>query len=108
MGMKNASLILTDIEFCGWLKKATTGDAIEYHRGFLGADRTPYGQTMSPESRAALICTSNRAFKLAERGLVHLVQRRLAPGAFSYLAIARSHSKNAPLSFTPVMSEEAA
>ena len=38
--------------------------------------------------------------KLAERGFVHLVQRRLAPDQFLYLAIARpcAGERNASLS----------
>ena len=99
---------ITEIELCAWLAHAAPGDVLEYHRGFLGADRTPYGQAMSADDRAALIGTSNRAFRLAEQGFVHLVQRRLAPGTFGYLAVARPHHKNAPLSFATLMSKEAA
>lgn len=99
---------ITEIELCAWLAHAAPGDVLEYHRGFLGADRTPYGQAMSAEDRATLIGTSNRAFRLAEQGSVHLVQRRLAPGTFGYLAVARPRPKNAPLSFATLMSKEAA
>jgi len=99
---------ITEIELCAWLAHAAPGDALEYHRGFLGADRTPYGQAMTADDRAALIATSGRAFRLAEQGFVHLVQRRLAPGTFVYLAVARPRPKNAPLSFATLMAQEAA
>ena len=99
MEMKRASLILTDVQFCAWVATAVPGDTLEYHRGFLGADRTPQGQPMNTDDRATLIRTSNHAFRLAEQGLIHLVQRRLAPRTFSYLAIARQNPRNAPLSF---------
>jgi hypothetical protein len=69
-----------------WLRQARAGDAFEYHRGLLGVDR---GQLADDAARDALEQLAGLAFRLAGEGRVHLAQRRLAPGVFSYLAIAR-------------------
>jgi hypothetical protein len=80
---------LDEIALCAWVAHAEPGEALVYHRGLLAIDRGPPGQPfLSPEARA-VVKTGNMAMKLAERGFVHLVQRRLAPDQFLYLAIAR-------------------
>jgi hypothetical protein len=99
---------ITEIEFCAWLGQATPGDALEYHRGFLVVDLTPFGGPMCSEARSELARTSTRAYGLAERGFVHLVQRRLGPDTFSYLAIARPLPQGKALDFSTLMTEEAA
>jgi hypothetical protein len=99
---------ITEIDFCAWASQAEPGDVLEYHRGFLCVDLTPFGNPMSPKSRAELARTSARAYDVAERGFAHLVQRRLGPDIFSYLAIARPVSKHTPVSFETLMSGEAA
>ncbi len=100
-------LRMNEIELCSWLSQAQPGDALEYHRGFLGIDRTSHGQPMTAKDRADLIRMGERAMRLAEQGYVHLVQRRIREDTFSYLAIARARPVNAALSFA-TMFEEAA
>ena len=99
---------ITEIEFCGWLGQAEPGDVLEYHRGFLVVDLTPFGKPMCSDARADLAHTSARAYDLAERGFVHLVQRRIGPDHFSYLAIARSLPEGKALDSSTLMTEEAA
>lgn len=99
---------LTDVELCAWLSQAAPGETLEYHRGFLGVDRTPLGQPMSAEDRGDLVCIAERAMRLAEQGLVHLVQRRLGADTFSYLAVARVRPAGAAISFATLFAEEAA
>ena len=99
---------ITEIGFCAWLGQAEPGDALEYHRGFLVVDLTPFGGFMNSEARLELARTSARAYGLAERGFVHLVQRRLGPDTFSYLAIARPLPQGKALDFSTLMTEEAA
>jgi hypothetical protein len=70
------------VMFAAW-RQAEPGEALEYHRGFLGVDRTP-----SLKDRLDLIAMAERAMRLAEQGLIHLVQRRLGDDTFSYLAFA--------------------
>jgi len=100
--------LVTEIEFCSWLGQAAPGDALEYHRGFLVVDLTPFGGPMSSEARSELARTSARAYSLAERGFVHLVQRRVGPDNFSYLALARPLPQGKTLDFSTLMTEEAA
>jgi nucleotide-binding universal stress UspA family protein len=73
-----------------WLQQARAGDVFEYHRGLLTVDRTAFGQLSSEAARVALDRLADLALRLAAEGRVHLMQRRLAPGAFAYLAVARS------------------
>jgi hypothetical protein len=99
---------ITEIEFCAWLGQAEPGDVLEYHRGFLVVDLTPFGNPMCSEARLDLARTSARAYDLAEPGFVHLVQRRLGPDHFSYLAIARPLPHGKAIDFSTLMTEEAA
>ncbi len=97
-GMARGEPPLGAIEFCAWVAQAAPGDRLEYHRGFLGVDATAVISTLpAPDHRrlAALAAAALRAF---EAGLVHLVQVRLGPDRFAYLAIARSRRQGAPAS----------
>ena len=98
MGMKNHSLILTEIELCGWLGQAAPGDAIEYHRGVLALDRCRIGGRLSEQDATELSRVADRAWLAAQRGLVHLVQRRNGPDDYSYLLVARPRSPSQPIS----------
>jgi len=93
--------------FCAWVAQAAPGDEAEYHRGFLILDLTPFGNPMDREARTELACVAARARDLAERGFIHLVQRRIAPGSFAYLAIARPHRGPRPIP-SALLLEEAA
>ena len=79
-----------DVGLLAWLNQAEPGDALEYHRGFLALDRSMRTPAMSEDDRIALCQLASLAMRLADRGLVDLVQRRIARDCFSYLAIARS------------------
>lgn len=103
-----ARLRLSEIELCGWVSQAEAGETIEYHRGFLSVDRTSHGQPMTSEQRGDLIRLADRAMRLAEQGLLHLVQRRLGPDTFSYLAVARPRPADAAASIATLFPEEAA
>ena len=99
---------ITEVAFCAWVSQAAPGDVLEYHRGFLVVDLAPFGGPMCSEARLELSSTSARAYDLAERGFVHLVQRRLGLDSFSYLAIARPLPEGKTLDFSTIMAEEAA
>jgi hypothetical protein len=73
-----------------WLRHARPGDAFEYYRGLLGPARCSLGPIKAERQRRALERLAETAWDLAESGRVHLVQRKLGPGSFSYLAIARA------------------
>jgi hypothetical protein len=82
----------TDIGLLAWLNQAEPGDAIEYHRGFLALDRSHQSSALSEGDRQALCRLANLAMRLADQSLVHLVQRRIRPDCFSYIATARKRN----------------
>lgn len=82
-------LLLDEAGLCARIFEAQPGERIEYHRGFLGLDRSPLGQHADRQTRSTISRTADRALALAEKGAVHLVQKRLAPECFSYLAVVR-------------------
>ena len=98
---------ITEIEFCSWLGQAQPDDILEYHQGFLALDRCVVGTAEQIARARALHQVAERAFELAERGFIHLIQRRLGPDEFSYLAIARPQPDGAVLTFATLMPEEA-
>lgn len=79
-----------DIGLLAWLNQAAPGEALEYHRGFLALDRSVRSAALSEDNRIALCRMASLAMRLSDRGLVDLVQRRIARDYFGYLAIARS------------------
>lgn len=99
---------LREPKFCAWLAQAEPGDTLEYHRGFLVIDREELRKGGQAEALRDLIRVGDRAMRLAEQGLIHLVQRRLGADRFSYLAIARPRRKRAALSFSTLFVEGAA
>jgi hypothetical protein len=79
-----------DIGLLAWLNQANPGDVLEYHRGFLALDRSHHSSLLREDDRQVLCRVANIAMRLSDRGLVDLVQRRIARDCFSYLAVARS------------------
>ena len=89
---------VTEIDFCAWLSQAAPRDALEYHCGFLVLDVDPRITSLSNPDRLELIQVAARALWASDKGLVHLVQRRLGENRFSYLAIARPRPDTPTLS----------
>lgn len=101
-----ASRQLTEIEFCAWVAQAAPGDRLEYHRGFLVLDIFPMLGRLADRERKELARLGSRAFWAAEQGLVHLVQERIGPDRFAYLAVARRKPKAAALSLSALLPAE--
>ena len=89
---------LSEIEFCAWVARAMPGDRREYHRGFLACDTCPGLTSLDTAARHRLRRLAERAYWAATRGLVHLVQVRLGPEDFAYIAIARPKPRPASAS----------
>jgi hypothetical protein len=85
---------LSETMFCSWLGTAEPGECIIYHRGFLAIDTSPLTFKLPDGERRELLRIAQRALQLAEDGLLHLVQRRMGEGDFTYLAIARQRPRN--------------
>lgn len=81
---------VSEAEFCSWLRAAAPGNVLEYHRGFLVLDAAqPCREKLALERQRELVQLRHLAYWAAEQELVHLVQRRLVPDTFSYLAVRR-------------------
>ena len=81
---------LNEDGFCRWVGRADPGDVVEYHRGHLAVDRARETSRLDAAERRELGRTADRALRLAAEGRLVLVQRRLGPDGFSYLAIKTS------------------
>lgn len=84
-----AALVLTENELCDRFADASPGDPLVYHIGHLPADRDAIVSTLPAPQRAELDRLARRAWRMHEEGLVHLVQRRVAPESVAYLAVIR-------------------
>ena len=90
IGARVATPKLTDVELDAWIAQAEAGARIEYHRGFLGIDVTPVISTLPEPERRQLADLGQAALDAFEKGLVHLVQERVGPDRFAYIAVART------------------
>jgi hypothetical protein len=80
---------VTRTEFGLWLASAETGTVLQYHDGFLALDTMVVGSRFSAAIRQELIDVAGHARWASDEGMVHLLQRRLGPGRFVYLAVMR-------------------
>jgi len=99
---------LTDMEFCAWIGQAVPGDQLEYHCGFLGIDTTAVISTLPEPERRRLGALASAAHRAFEAALVHLVQVRVGPDRFAYLAIARTKPRHAPIPFSQLIATKEA
>ena len=76
-------------EMLAWFLAASPGDRIAYWRGHLVIELAPTASPLSQSERRRLRGLKVLALSMAETGLVHLVQQRLGPDDYLYLAIAR-------------------
>lgn len=107
-GLPASPLRLTGIDLCAWIAQADPGDVLEYHRGALSIDRLQSMSTLPRAECDRVDLLADRAFAAAGQRLVHLVQHRLGPDRFSYLAIARPKLRGAEAALSAVLLAEAA
>jgi hypothetical protein len=84
-----ASPPLTEAGLCKWIGAAAPGDTLVYHRGFLACDTSAVLQLLPESERVALMRVAGRAWKLADAGLAHLIQRRNGDADYEYQIVAR-------------------
>lgn len=84
-----------ELGFVAWISQAEPGATITYHQGFLAVDCTAPVSKLSADKRRKLRDLAAAAARAAEQGLVHLVQARLGPDRFAYMAIARARPRQA-------------
>ncbi|MCO6361588.1 hypothetical protein GBO37_02715 [Paracoccus sp. 08] len=80
---------LDEVSFAAWIAQAAPGEALVYHRGFLAVDTIGSGLKLGVKRQAELRKLAAAALRAAESDLVHLVQARLGPDHFAYVAVAR-------------------
>lgn len=86
---------LDEVGLSAWIAQAAPGEMLVYHRGFLAVDATSVISKLPSEQQRALRLVASAALRAAEQGLVHLVQARIGPDQFAYIAIARSRPRQA-------------
>jgi hypothetical protein len=78
----------TDEEsFCDWIASATSGEAIEYHCGYLICDRTGSNGIYGAKEQQRISALARRAWIAAEVGLLHLYSERLGECRYRYMAV---------------------
>jgi hypothetical protein len=77
-----------EIDFCAWVAQAMAGERLVYHRGFLAFDAMALLSDLPSGRQRALRDVAAAAMRAAEQDLVHLVQARLGPSQFAYIAVA--------------------
>lgn len=82
-------VVMTENGLCDRFADAAPGDAIVYHIGLLARDRDKVASDLPPQRREDLEALARRVWAMAETGLGHLVQRRVAEGRCAYLLIVR-------------------
>ena len=80
---------ITEAALVAWLARATPGERIVYWRGYLARDTWGNRPGLSDAECHHLRMVARRAWLMSATGLLHLVQQRVAPGVFDYIAIAR-------------------
>lgn len=80
---------LSDITLLAWAEAAGPGARLAYHTGFLVVDVAEALSRLRGEELNRLRAVAAAACRLSDAGRVHLVQQRLGPDRFSYLAIVR-------------------
>jgi hypothetical protein len=78
-----------------WLKEALPGEELRYFEGHLAPGTDATGRPLPELERQAVARVADRLWRAAQRGAVHLVQRRRGPAHWTYIAIARSQATSA-------------
>ena len=99
---------LTDIDLCAWIAQAVPGEILEYHRGALCVDRKVEISKLGLKECERIDHLADRALDAFDAGLVDLVQERLGPDHYRYLAIARSKTEATEQALSHMLMEDAA
>lgn len=94
---------VTEAEFSLWLASAKPGAIFQYHDGFLVVDVAKGSSAFSRPNCKELVAVARLAWWASEQHIVHLVQRRLGPNRFAYLAIARVWPTNGAAALSAIL-----
>ena len=98
---------IDEIAFCAWVAQAEPGETLVYHRGFLAVDATGVVSKLLSDQQRGLRLVAAAALRAAEQDLVHLVQARIGPDQFAYIAVARRKPRKAGASLSVRLLEAA-
>jgi len=98
---------IDEIAFCAWVAQAEPGETLVYHRGFLAVDATGVVSKLLSDQQRGLRLVAAAALRAAEQDLVHLVQARIGPDQFAYIAVARRKPLKASASLSVRLLEAA-
>jgi hypothetical protein len=85
---------LDEVGLCAWIAQAEPGETLIYHRGFLAVDATAILSKLPADRQRALRQVAAAALRAAEQNLLHLVQARIGPDQFAYIAVARAKPRS--------------
>lgn len=75
--------------FTAWLQRAEAGERLTYWRGHLAIDASPLASQLLSEDCIRLQGVSDLAWRMAQKGWLHLLQHRHGAHDFSYVAVRR-------------------
>lgn len=81
-------LLVDENALVDWLVAAEPGQVLTYHQGLLALDLDPRTRRMNATERSSLAAIAERLREEADRGTLHLLQRRLGREHFDYIAVA--------------------
>jgi hypothetical protein len=76
-------------DFRAWLAGGRAGECFTYFIGFLALGIGADGRRLAEGERKQSLLVARSAWDAADRGLVHLLQRRLGENCFEYVAVVR-------------------
>lgn len=82
--------------FRAWLRYGPVGSRYLYHQGFLAADRETHSigeGVLTIRTVEPLNSIAGTAMTLAEKGALHLLQHKIGPGMYQYIAQKRREIK---------------
>lgn len=92
--MRRSSLHPTDsAAFTAWLLRAQPGERLTYWRGHLAIDASALASHLPIEERVRLQDVSDLAWRMAQKGWIHLLQQRHGASDFSYVAVLRPRAQ---------------
>jgi hypothetical protein len=86
---------------CERVMQASPGEAILYHLGMLARDRERHISELPEQERIDLDAVADYAWRLADAGWCHLLQRRAALECFAYLVVMRPRPRQQRAMPTP-------
>ncbi|MCA3573281.1 MAG: hypothetical protein IOC86_05140 [Aestuariivirga sp.] len=84
--------MMNDVDLCVWVADAQPGDRLVYYTGHLSRDRLPHSEGYSEPVRRKVSEIGNAAWMLGAENWVHLLQRRVAPGCWDYIAVRKAEA----------------